>query len=457
MSRSAGLYSGSNNLGPFSHFIDVNGIKIVSLGNIGGQQSVDKKFTLKAARVVQELLSSKYSEIDSVKQNKLISYLSENAVIQRVGVSSYDLYRPDLERESGWDELMDSTLNTDFIWQVDSETGNTQATEVIEHTLHTITRFGLPGIYSKKFNYNSSKSLISKAFEEAIENGVYNTEDYSGGDLNDPDFQVMLKQEYLYCLIYANWGMIKSHVDGGSLAPEWSDSHLDSKSIGRDNPLGQGLFDQYISKVIAKPNANIINLQFKDFGDGIELYTPDGTERIGDKNSNHLKGDHGSDVLIGGSGDDTLVGIRGADSLTGGSGNDELRAGNGRDIVAGGSGSDTMYGGFGLNTFEDADDGEIDQLFFKSDQHSYNWVTDKAGNSPNAEKADKIGELDEFDEIFVQGVETDELDFRPVSHRSNLGETLDGIGIYASGTLEAVYVGDDLSISQLESMTQGII
>ena len=68
MSRSAGLYSGSNNLGPFSHFIDVNGIKIVSLGNIGGQQSVDKKFTLKAARVVQELLSSKHSEIDSVNK-----------------------------------------------------------------------------------------------------------------------------------------------------------------------------------------------------------------------------------------------------------------------------------------------------------------------------------------------------------------------------------------------------
>ena len=42
-------------------------------------------------------------------------------------------------------------------------------------------------------------------------------------------------------------------------------------------------------------------------------------------------------------------------------------------------------------------------------------------------------------------------------HYSNLGETLDGIGIYASGTLEAVYVGDNLSISQLETMTQGII
>ena len=66
-------------------------------------------------------------------------------------------------------------------------------------------------------------------------------------------------------------------------------------------------------------------------------------------------------------------------------------------------------------------------------------------------------ELDEFDEIFVQGVETDELGFQDVVHRSNLGETLDGIGIYASGALEAVCVGDDLSISQIESMTQGII
>ena len=116
-----------------------------------------------------------------------------------------------------------------------------------------------------------------------------------------------------------------------------------------------------------------------------------------------------------------------------------------------------MYGGFGLNTFEDADDGEIDQLFFKSDQHSYNWIYDKAGNSPNGQKADKIMELDEFDEIFVQGVETEELRFRPVSHHSNLGETLEGIGIYASGALEAVYVGDDLSLGQIESMTQGIL
>ena len=116
-----------------------------------------------------------------------------------------------------------------------------------------------------------------------------------------------------------------------------------------------------------------------------------------------------------------------------------------------------MYGGFGLNTFEDSADGEIDKLFFKSDQWAWNWLDGKAGNSPNGEKADKIVELDEFDEIYIQGVSTSQLSYGLVNHDSRLGETLSGIGIYASGALEAVYVGENLSISQIELMTQGII
>lgn len=182
---------------------------------------------------------------------------------------------------------------------------------------------------------------------------------------------------------------------------------------------------------------------------------------IGSDSSDVLKGysgdNFGADLIDGGNGDDEIFGYRGADFLNGGNGSDLLRAGNGRDIITGGTGSDTMYGGFGLNTFEDADDGEIDQLLFKSDQHAYNWIYDKDGNSPNGEKADKIMELDPFDEIFVQGVETEELSFGNVFHYSNLGERLDGIGIYALGTLEAVYVGDNLSLGQIEAMTQGLL
>ena len=117
---------------------------------------------------------------------------------------------------------------------------------------------------------------------------------------------------------------------------------------------------------------------------------------IGNSDDNVLKGylgdNYGKDSLEGGGGSDQLFGYRGADTLRGGEGGDTLRAGNGRDVIDGGDGSDTMYGGFGLNTFEDADDGEIDQLFFKSDQHAYNWIYDKAGNSSNGQKADKIME-----------------------------------------------------------------
>ena len=73
MSRSAGTYSVSEDLGPFSNFIDVNGIKIVSLGNVGGQQGVEEEFTLKVAGTIQELLSNENASVDSDKQNELIS------------------------------------------------------------------------------------------------------------------------------------------------------------------------------------------------------------------------------------------------------------------------------------------------------------------------------------------------------------------------------------------------
>jgi len=182
---------------------------------------------------------------------------------------------------------------------------------------------------------------------------------------------------------------------------------------------------------------------------------------VGTSGSDILKGyfgdNFGKDLLEGGDGSDLLVGYRGADTLDGGQGDDTLMAGNGRDIITGGAGGDTMYGGFGLNTFEDEADGAVDTLYFKSDQWAENWLYGKAGNSPNGQKADKITELDSFDRIYIQGVATSQLTYGNASHQSNLDETLSGIGIYASGYLEAVYVGDNLNISQLKLMTQGII
>ena len=99
-------------------------------------------------------------------------------------------------------------------------------------------------------------------------------------------------------------------------------------------------------------------------------------------------------------GDDDLTGYR-HDFLNGGAGNDILRAGNGQDILTGGDEADVFYGNFSLNTFEDKLDGEIDQLYFRSDQWAENWLYGSAGG-PNGEKADKIEMLDEFDQIYVE-------------------------------------------------------
>ena len=86
---------------------------------------------------------------------------------------------------------------------------------------------------------------------------------------------------------------------------------------------------------------------------------------------------------------------------------------------------------------------------------AYNWIYDKAGNSPNGEKADNIGKLDATDQIYIQGATTDQLTFGSVPHTTPFGDNWTGIGIYAAGTLEAVFTGGNLTQSQLQAITFG--
>ncbi len=181
-----------------------------------------------------------------------------------------------------------------------------------------------------------------------------------------------------------------------------------------------------------------------------------GYSKVGNSTGDNIQGNSATDDNIaGGLGNDTLVGYQGSDYLSGGQGNDILRAGNGRDLLNGGLGEDVFYGGFGTNTFEDSNDGAADKLYLKSDQLAYNWIYAKAGNSPNGEKADKIGQLDTSDQIFIQGATTAQLTFGSVTHTTPFGETWSGIGIYAAGTLEAVFTGGNLSQTQLQAIIFG--
>ena len=154
-----------------------------------------------------------------------------------------------------------------------------------------------------------------------------------------------------------------------------------------------------------------------------------------------------NEEIIGGNGDDVITGFRGKDSLYGGAGDDVLRAGNGRDLIVGGSGKDTMYGGFGRNTFEGLKDGYSDIIHFKSDQWAYNYIYDKAGNSPSGEKCDIIYDLDAADRIVIQGARTVDI----VVYQGQDGD----VGLFVKDVIEGYIPETALYRSQLVSMVSG--
>ena len=182
----------------------------------------------------------------------------------------------------------------------------------------------------------------------------------------------------------------------------------------------------------------------------------DGRGFEGTSSDNYLKGTTGKDIIAGFAGDDELRGSQGGDTLFGYSGADLIHGGNGRDYIWGGSGSDDVYGGFGHNTFGDERDGSADALFFKSDQFAFNWLYGRAGMNPDGQKVDIIKGLDRSDSLFVEGVTTSELSFSQVNNFASPTGNYSGIGIYADGFLEGIYTGGNLSVSQLQSITEGI-
>ena len=155
-------------------------------------------------------------------------------------------------------------------------------------------------------------------------------------------------------------------------------------------------------------------------------------------------------LLIGGYGANRIFGLSGWDVIEAGAGNDSVRGGNGRDVITGGTGSDELWGDFGWNTYLENNDGEKDLLVIKSDQLLENFWYGKSGNNPNGEKADIISELDAFDQIKILGADTSQI---TINQASAHGQS--GLGIFADGFLEAVYVGTDLDKDQLLAMVSG--
>lgn len=105
-----------------------------------------------------------------------------------------------------------------------------------------------------------------------------------------------------------------------------------------------------------------------------------------------------------------------------------------------GTGADQLYGGEGSNTFLNCKDGFTDTLHINANQN----------RNPNSTTStvDIIANLDAIDRIILT-----EADFTEVRIEAASLNNQFGIGIYSGNRLEAIYLGGELSIEDIQRIT----
>ncbi|MFL2613443.1 MAG: hypothetical protein ACJ0PW_02630 [Flavobacteriaceae bacterium] len=275
----------------------INGIKLVAAGDIGGQKAVPDIWIYKTAQVFKLLMNKDSDGIDSEAQLNMIKTLKGEIgwhqgiqTGQRIAYGGGDEYSPNFLTDNGkqsyegLEAFEDNLALDDMVWykNIDSKgTGDDDINEILEHTLHTLHRFGARGGVqgsTEALNAESEEGDISDtsvllAMKEAYDNGVFDIEGY-GGDINNQDAWPVMLKEYQYLLTYGMWDY-SEFWDGGSLSPEWNDNARTPEGVLANNPLGYELFNTYLKPVISKPSKEILRNIFKDNDQGDSGYTPD--------------------------------------------------------------------------------------------------------------------------------------------------------------------------------------
>ena len=276
----------------------VNGIKLIAAGEIGGQKAVPDIWMYKTAQVFKLLMDKDSEVIDSEAQLNMIKTLKGEIgwhqgipTGQRIAYGGGDEYSPNFLTDNGKQSYIgleafeDKLSLDDMVWykNIDSKgTGDDDINEIIEHTLHTLHRFGARGGVegsTEALNAESDEEDISNteiylAMREAYDNGVFDIEGYGNGNIDNKDIWGVLCKEYTYLLTYGMWEF-SEFWEGGSLSPEWNDNARTPEGILANNPLGYELYNSYFKPVISKPNKDILRTIFKDNDQGDSGYTPD--------------------------------------------------------------------------------------------------------------------------------------------------------------------------------------
>jgi uncharacterized repeat protein (TIGR02543 family) len=275
----------------------VNGIKLIIAGDIGGQLAVPDFWIYKTARVFQLLIDKDAEDIDSNSQLNMIKTLKGEIgwhqgypTGQRIARGGGNEYSPNFLDDNrnqsypGLEAFEDALALDDMVWykNIDSQgTGDDDINEIMEHTLHTLHRFGVRGAVqgsTEALNIEAEEEDITNtdiflAMKEAYTNGVFDIEGY-GGDINNRDAWPVMLKEYQYLLTYGMWDF-SEFWEGGSLSPEWNDNARTPEGVLANNPLGYELYNTYFKPVISKPSKDTLREIFQDGDQGESGYIVD--------------------------------------------------------------------------------------------------------------------------------------------------------------------------------------
>jgi len=277
--------------------LTINGIKLIAAGEIGGQEAVPDSWVYKTAQVFKLLMDRDAEGIDSDAQINMIKTLKGEIgwhqgrqTGQRIARGGGDEYSPNFLDDNraqsypGLETFEDALALDDMVWykNIDSQgTGDDDINEIIEHTLHTLHRFGVRGGVegsTEALNIEAEEEDITDtdvflAMKEAYTNGVFDIEGY-GDDINNRDAWPVMLKEYQYLLTYGMWEF-SEFWEGGSLSPEWDDNARTPSGILANNPLGYELYNTYFKPVISIPSKDTLREIFQDGDQGESGYIVD--------------------------------------------------------------------------------------------------------------------------------------------------------------------------------------
>ena len=243
------------------------------------------------------------AEIDIPSQERMIQVLqgasgtwhAGHPAAQRLAYGGGSDYSPNpltdsgIESYNGYQNLWNYMMN-DMVWYRNSSdgevnnVGNYDIAEVLEHLMHTIHLYGVPGAvtgsqnalqWDYEFHSGWQTSELYYAMKEAVDNGVFSLKDYGDENINTPDTYSVASKEYLYLLNFGMWEYGQEFWENGTLAPEWNDNARTPSGVQQNNPLGYALFNSYIKPVLSKPSLTDLRTIFQDNDGGTSGYVSD--------------------------------------------------------------------------------------------------------------------------------------------------------------------------------------